>query len=215
MSPLRLRSAPTPRAVLHRLGHLPNPLDWPPADRIGANRFDDPARHFRVLYAARQRTACFAETLAAFRPSLELLAETGDPADITGDVSAGFLRARGTATFHLRRGRWLGVRRLPTLEALRSAFGPRLHEFGLADVDLGGVCGPERSFTQAVAAWAYESGYHGIVYASRFGASFECWAIFDSASIESVGSVVPISLDDPDLQSVARVFALQLPSVLR
>ena len=86
MSPLRLRSAPTPRAVLHRLGRLPNPLDWPPADRIGANRFDDPARHFRVLYAARQRTACFAETLAAFRPSLELLAETGDPADITGDV---------------------------------------------------------------------------------------------------------------------------------
>ena len=95
MSPLRLRSAPTPRAVLHRLGRLPDPLDWPPADRIGANRFDDPARHFRVLYAARQRTACFAETLAAFRPSLELLAETGDPADITGDVSAGFLRARG------------------------------------------------------------------------------------------------------------------------
>ncbi len=197
MSPLRLRSAPTPRAVLHRLGRLPNPLDWPPADRIGANRFDDPARHFRVLYAARQRTACFAETLAAFRPSLELLAETGDPADIT------------------RHGRWLDVRRLPTLEALRSAFGPRLHEFGLADVDLGGVCGPERAFTQAVAAWAYESGYHGIVYASRFGASFECWAIFDSASIESVGSVVPISLDDTDLQAVARVFAPQLPSVLR
>ena len=168
MSPLRLRSAPTPRAVLHRLGRLPNPLDWPAADRVGANRFDDPARHFRVLYAARQRTACFAETLAAFRPSLELLAETGDPADITGDVSAGFLRARGTATFHLRRGRWLDVRRLPTLEALRSAFGPRLHEFGLADVDLGGVCGPERAFTQALAAWAYESGYHRIVYASRF-----------------------------------------------
>src|SRR5207253_2622947 len=75
---------PTPRAVLHRLGRLPKPLDWPPADRTGANRFDDPAHHFRVLYAARQRTACFAETLAAFRPSLELLAETGDPADITG-----------------------------------------------------------------------------------------------------------------------------------
>ena len=111
MSPPRLRSAPTPRAVLHRLGRLPNPLDWPPIDRLGANRFDDPARQFRVLYAARQRTACFAETLALFRPSLELLAETGDPADITGAVSAGFLRAHATATFHLRRGRWLDVRR--------------------------------------------------------------------------------------------------------
>ena len=62
---------------------------------------------------------------------------------------------------------------------------------------------------------AYENGYNGIVYASRFGASFECWAIFDSATLESVGSVVPLSLDDTDLQAVARVFALQLPSVLR
>jgi len=80
---------------------------------------------------------------------------------------------------------------------------------------LAAYADPNALFTQAVAAWAYESGYHGIVYASRFGASFECWAIFDSASIESVGSVVPISLDDTDLQAVARVFALQLPSVLR
>jgi RES domain len=136
-----------------------------------------------VLYAARQRTACFAETLAAFRPSLELLAETSDPGDIAGVVSAGFLRARGTATFRLNRGRWLDVRRVATLEALRSAFGPQLHDFGLVDVDLGGMCGPERAFTQAVAAWAYEHGYQGIVYASRFGISFECWAIFDSASI--------------------------------
>jgi hypothetical protein len=59
-------------------------------------------------------------------------------------------------------------------------------------------------FTQAVAAWAHENGYHGIVYASRFGASFECRAIFDSASIELVGPVVPLSLDDTDLQAVAR-----------
>jgi hypothetical protein len=126
------------------------------------------------LYTARQRTACFAETLAAFRPSLDLLAETGDPADISGEVPASFLLARGTATFHLRSGRWLDLRRVETLEALRASFGSRLHEFGLVDVDLGGMCGPTRAFTQAIAAWAFEHGFHGLVYASRFGANLEC-----------------------------------------
>jgi len=36
---------------------------------IGQERFDDPLRQYRVLYAAAQRAGCFAETLAAFRPS--------------------------------------------------------------------------------------------------------------------------------------------------
>ena len=167
-----------------------------------------------MLYAARQRAACFAETLATFRPSLELLAETGDPADIVGAVSAGFLRSRGVAAFHLRAGRWLDIRQLETLAALRSAFGSTLHEFGLTDVDLSGVCGPQRMFTQSVAAWAYEHGYHGIVYASRLGATFECWAIFDNAAIEPARVATPLSLDDPDLLAVATVFALHLPTSL-
>jgi hypothetical protein len=214
VSPRQPHSARTPRTILHRLGRLPDPLQWPPVENAGSGRFDDPARRFRVLYAARQRAACFAEALAAFRPSLELLAETGDPADIAGAVSAGFLRARGTATFHLLRGRWLDVRRLVTLEALRAALGSTVHEFGLADIDLGGVCGPRRAFTQSVAAWAYEHGYNGIVYASRFGASFECWAIFDNARIEPAGAATPLSLDDRDLLAVASVFALHLPTSL-
>jgi hypothetical protein len=171
-------------------------------------------RRFRVLYAARKRTACFAEVLAGFRPSLELLAETGDPADIAGEVSRGFLRSRGTATFRLLRGRWLDVRRVETLEALRTAFGPTLHDYGLADVDLGGLCGPQRAFTQSVAAWAHQRGYQGMVYASRFGANFDAWAVFDTARIEPVGPVTPLSPDDPDLLAVAQVFALRLPSSL-
>ena len=113
MRPRQPRSARTPRTLVYRLGRLPDPLEWPPLESAGSGRFDDPARRFRVLYAARQRAACFAETLATFRPSLELLAETGDPADIVGAVSAGFLRSRGVAAFHLRAGRWLDDVRCP------------------------------------------------------------------------------------------------------
>lgn len=188
------RSARTPRTLVYRLGRLPDLLEWPPLESAGSGRFDDLARRFRVLYAARQRAACFAETLATFRPSLELLAETGDPADIVGAVSAGFLRSRGIVAFRLRAGRWLDVRPLETLAALRAVFGSTLHEFGLTDVDLSGVCGPQRAFTQSVAAWAYEHGYHGIVYPSRFGATFECWAIFVNARIEPAGVGTPLSL---------------------
>ena len=214
MRPRQPRSARTPRTLVYRLGRLPDLLEWPPLESAGSGRFDDLARRFRVLYAARQRAACFAETLATFRPSLELLAETGDPADIVGAVSAGFLRSRGIVAFRLRAGRWLDVRPLETLAALRAVFGSTLHEFGLTDVDLSGVCGPQRMFTQSVAAWAYEHGYHGIVYASRLGATFECWAIFDNAAIEPARVATPLSLDDPDLLAVATVFALHLPTSL-
>ena len=46
------------------------------------------------------------------------------------------------------------------------------------------------------------------------GATFEAWALFGTARIEPVGDVVPLSLDDPDLLAVARVFALRLPATL-
>jgi len=41
---------------------------------VGSGRFDDPHGEFRVLHATVQRRAAFIETLAPFRPSLEVLA---------------------------------------------------------------------------------------------------------------------------------------------
>lgn len=110
MNPIPVRVAQTPRGILHRIGHAPNPLDWTPREFTGANRFDDPLRTFRVLYAARQRAACFAESLARLRPSLAVLAREAaaggdEPAEDVGTIPLNWLRKRSIARFRLGAGR--------------------------------------------------------------------------------------------------------------
>jgi hypothetical protein len=69
-----------PKEQLFRIGRRPNPWappDWSNAHDDGTfgNRFDDPKRRYRVIYASSQRLGCYLETLARFRPDLSLLAE--------------------------------------------------------------------------------------------------------------------------------------------
>src|ERR671922_1914170 len=69
-----------PDGPLYRLGRLPDPWAWPDWSYAGpdgtfGNRYDDPEASYRVLYASSQRIGAFLETLARFRPDLEVLAE--------------------------------------------------------------------------------------------------------------------------------------------
>lgn len=81
-------SVVTPPRVVYRvargLDHF-EPPDWSYAGDHGTfdNRFDDPgaersipeAERFRVIYCATSRAAALGETIARFRPDLELLAK--------------------------------------------------------------------------------------------------------------------------------------------
>jgi hypothetical protein len=51
--------------------------DWAYAKEDGTfgNRFDDPMRLYRVLYASSQRLGCFIETLARFRVDVSFIAD--------------------------------------------------------------------------------------------------------------------------------------------
>jgi len=121
---------------------------------IGQERFDDPLRQYRVLYAAAQRAGCFAETLAAFRPSLASLAaeravlNTGEPLR-TAHVPAAWWRNRLMATFRLVPGRWLDLRTLTTFQVLREEFSGLASSLGLADVDLSVMARRTPGFTGA------------------------------------------------------------------
>jgi hypothetical protein len=192
------RRARTPRRHLYRIGRPPDPLAWPPHSVIGHERFDDPLRQYRVLYAAAQRAGCFAETLAAFRPSLASLAAeravlNADEPFRTAQVPAAWWRNRLMATFRLASGRWLDLRTLTTFQVLRGEFSELANSLGLADVDLSAatgrlaILGEERRLTQEISRWAFEHDYHGIVYTSRLHHRFACWAIFESASIQTPG----------------------------
>src|SRR5437667_12644959 len=69
-----------PGGPLYRLGRYPDPWAWPDwsyaaPDGTFGNRYDDPQASYRVLYASSERVGAFLETLARFRPDLEVLAE--------------------------------------------------------------------------------------------------------------------------------------------
>jgi hypothetical protein len=69
-----------PDGPLYRLGRQRDPWAWPDWSYAGpdgtfGNRYDDPEASYRVLYASSQRIGAFLETLARFRPDLEVLAE--------------------------------------------------------------------------------------------------------------------------------------------
>lgn len=211
MSPVRRATAP--RVELFRIGHLPDPLAWPPKEVHGAGRFDDPLGEYRVLYAGQRRT-CFLETLAAFRPSVDALAalqavrNTDEPLPVT-TVPAGWYRTRAVSRLRLLGGqRWLDVRAADTLEVLRGELAANLAEWRMTDLDLSDVMSRDRRLTQAISRWAYDEGFHGVVYSSRFGAGASLWAIFEGAQFEAVGVAQPILPDDPDLLAVATLFGL-------
>lgn len=191
----------------YRIGRYPDPLALPPFEAIGHNRFDDPRGEFRVLYAAEQRLACFVETLAPFRPDIELLTQLLQmpPGDRRNDVpEAGLIPAewretRRSGSFRLAPGqRWLDLRLLETREALRQRLAATLQRLGYRDFDMSDILSRDRRLTQAIARWASEEDYQGIVYTSRFDPALDCWAIFEGADY-SAFEIAPIAHNDGDL----------------
>jgi hypothetical protein len=202
--------------VLYRIGRLPDPLAWPPWDVVGHGRFDDPQREFRVLYAATQRQGVFVETLAQFRTVLTVLARLQGVANAPEPlprpiVPAHWYQRHAVARLRLNpRQRWLDLRAPATREVLRAELATTILTLGLTDLDLSRVLGPRRTLTQAIARWAYERGYAGLVYPSRLDARLTLWAVFEGGTFEPVGLPELITPDDPDLAATARLFGLLL-----
>lgn len=217
--PRRARSRPPdtarPPDLLYRVGRRPDPLVLPPWDVSGAERFDDPRRQFRVLYAAERRLACFIETLAHFRPHVAVLAQLhaagGTLPPEAGRVPPDWNQRRLVGRFRLaERQRWLDLRSPRTCELLRVELAEVLIHLGLDDLDVSGVRGPSRALTQAIARWAFERGFRGIAYRSRFDDALTCWAVFENAAWVAAGPPELISRRDPDLRAAARLFGLRL-----
>ncbi len=211
-----LQPASEPTDPLYRVGRLPDPLVWPDWAYVGGGRFDDPRRLFRTLYAAERRLGCFVELLAAFRPSPQALAllravENADEPLTSGVVPPDWARKRCGRAFRLRPGqRWLDLRAFETREALRGLLAGELVRLGLDDLDVSGVRGPRRELTQAIARLAYEHGFAGLAYRSRFDDSLDCWAIFEGAEFEPIGVAEPLTPADPDLVEAATLFGLRV-----
>lgn len=204
-----------------------NPLAAPPnlsrPGPTGGNRFDPLTMTYGVLYFGTELEACFGETLARFRPSLELLALVKDEWEERGFMAV------GTVAADWRQRRTAVHVRLPATVAFVDIESPVTHQFlrrelalglsaiGLSDLDVSTVRGPDRRVTRMISEWAYMAAdgdrprYAGIRYESRIRSGWECWALFDDEDLDiEVVETVPITPDMPALISVAKLFGLQL-----
>ena len=216
-----------PDCPLYRLGRHPDPWAWPDWSYAGpdgtfGNRYDDPEASYRVLYASSQRVGAFLETLARFRPDLEVVAELDL---IEGEdepppaVPRSWLdnRLLGEATVA---GRFVDVGDTNSLATLRAALAASAIRHGLDEIDAATIrLRAPRAFTQQVSRFVYEQrddrgASAGIRYRSRLGDDVVNWAIFEPAPDGSspfvATTVARIEADDPDLQAALRLFGLTL-----
>ncbi|MFN8635982.1 MAG: RES family NAD+ phosphorylase [Chloroflexota bacterium] len=209
------RAAP-PATPLYRVARAPDPLAWPDWRYIGGSRFDDPRNQFRVLYLAERRVGCFVESLAGFRLDVDLLARIARVSGASGGLPAPLVprdwyASRRVGRLQISPGQqWLDLRAPETLQALRAELADALVRLHLPDMDVGATRGPSRALTREIARWAYDRGFRGLAYRSRFGDQIECWAVFEGASISPIRPDETILPDDPDLQAAAHLFGLTI-----
>lgn len=216
-----------PKTGVWRVGRGPDPLELRDAlttddlQRSGVgNRFDSPVGDFRVLYFGRTLEACFGETLARFRPSIELLAAVKDEWRDRGFLEPGAIprewRERRIAVRVRFDTSWgfVDVEDADTIEVFRSELAKPLLALGHRDLDISLIRGPDRRITRLISQWVHDQSdadgeplYAGIRYLSRLDSRWECGAAYgDVRIVELVRQ--PIFLDDPSLRRVARTFDL-------
>jgi hypothetical protein len=215
-----IQLADTPIAPLYRIGHAPDPFAFPPRAFLGGGRYDHPDAEFITLYAAEQRRGAFMETLEAFRPSIADLAvaralspgDADDVAPMAGVIPTSYFR-KMLIHLHVPAGGWWLDHRVPaTHQALRGLLAHELDPLGYRGRFVwGDLLSHDHRLTQAIAIWAYDEEFDGIVYRSCHDAALDCWALFDRARFSQFGSPLKIARDDPDLLSVAELFGLTLP----
>lgn len=214
-----------------RVGRGPDPLalrepfraeDLTPGT---GNRFDSPLGEYRVIYFSTSMEGCFGETLARFRPDLELIATFDEEGYMPlGEVPSDW-RQRRLAT-RVRIGRvstgapaqFLDVEALATRQLLRTELAELLLGLGYNDLDVATIRGSDRRLTRWISDWTYryvdEDGdfpFAGIRYRSRLDNRWECWAVFiDDDIVIEEQALRPIARNDPALVGVAGEYGLHV-----
>jgi hypothetical protein len=192
--PLEIR---TPTESIYRVARYPDAWqlpDWSRAkDGTFGNRFDDPESDYRVLYAASQEVSCYVETLARFRPDLELMEELreieGDDDFLpVGEVPLEWCANRviGTASAE---GNYADIYAAEWISLLRRKLVSECLRMGLRDLDASGLQNSSpRTLTQLVSRIVYDMGLAGVYYRSRYGHNLENWALFEPCRIHRTKS---------------------------
>jgi hypothetical protein len=175
---------------VYRIAREPDPWEAPDwaysGDGPPVNRYDDPQKTYRVVYASSSPYGCFLETLSRYRLDPKIYAEY--PQIQNADDGIGMpLGVVPRSWFH---GRALGVATLSgnLLDVSHSeTIGWLNIELAglLADLKLGALDGATlrlttpRAITQAVSFLAFSHGLDGVMYPSKHGDDVLNFAIFE------------------------------------
>lgn len=213
----------TPPPVIYRVARSRGLLDFStitPGDAALAkagNRFDVVGG--QVLYAGTSLEACYAETLARFRPTPRIRALLKDEEGFmaVGGIPQDWRLQRRIATLGIEDALpFLDVEDPATQEFLSEELALELVALGYNDpLDLAAICNQDRRLSRAIARYAFtaadpdgEPTYSGIRYMSRIASDWECWAIFGGTTVELLDTQT-IELTDPDLQKIAKLWNLR------
>jgi hypothetical protein len=225
-----------PPEVLWRVGRAPSPLT--PSRTLKVDelarkdagfRFDSATALFRVLYAGTTLDACFGETLAIFRPDLDLIALIGDEwRNAPGFMNIGAVPQQwrdqrlaaefqlNLAPFQVPDESFVDLEDMGTLQDLRDELAGPLASLGYKDIDVGLIRGGDRRVTRLISDWVFEqtdsrgrARHGGMRFLSRLNSRWECWAIFEDVPIKSQ-TLHPITLDMKALERVAKAFGLRV-----
>lgn len=162
----------TTAGPVFRLARAPDPWAWPDWSQAGldgtfGNRWDDPLGSYRVLYASATRFGALLETLAPFRPDLEVVAglreiEGDDEPVAAGTVPREWFENRVMGVAELV-GAYADIGAAASLSVLRSHLADRGVHHGLLDIDAAAIrLTAPRRFTQEVSRLVYECRTEGV-----------------------------------------------------
>lgn len=207
--------------LLWRLGHLSSPLEPPPQNCCTwLNRFDDPKKEYRTLYAATLQETCLLEILWDWRPDTKAYAEfqavfPGSEYVLTRKISREWLSERAIAQGRLEiiAGKLMDVEDLPLLNQLEINLAALLHQHEFRHLDISVIRGPSREVTQAIGRYLYDAlGASGVLYRSTVD-SGRCVALFKGrarlARLEDTAIVIPL-LEYPGLGKILEQLGLLL-----
>lgn len=190
-------------------------------DCRAGNRFDSPTGDYGVGYFGSTPEACFAETLARFRPdtSLESLFDHDDSMGF-GELPRDWRQARRLVHVKFAPSptrpllQFVDVEQSQTIRHLERALAPMLAYYGYPHLNVSVLRGGDRRVTRLVSKYIHSQRgpddaplYAGIQYRSQLGSDWQCWAMFEGVGIERV-STRGIELQDPTFRKICSRYGL-------
>lgn len=194
-----------------RVGHAGTPCEFTPRHLCGwNNRFDDPKREYRTIYAADKKETCLREVLADLRPNAKFLADFdkvfgADPALAAAGRVTRAWRARHSlvrAGIDLDSGTMAELESAPVMRELSRRLGARL--------DVAKLRSRDRDLTRKASRLLYDAGHAGIGFRSRLD-TVPCHALFEGrARLTRLGPEIPLKGPIKELIAVCAEYGLTL-----